>query len=87
MDASIESNPIGEMIQLLSVCRNRDLVQKYGLWLAEHEPVSAFTVSRLDVHLLFVFVGGAVFDVGLVLIVLAFHLPTSRSEARCHEAG
>ncbi|KAF9519333.1 hypothetical protein BS47DRAFT_1288489 [Hydnum rufescens UP504] len=44
IDTSIESNPIGEIIQLLSVCRNRDLLLKYGLWLAEHDPLSAFTL-------------------------------------------
>ncbi|KAF8320486.1 hypothetical protein DL93DRAFT_2052874 [Clavulina sp. PMI_390] len=43
-DPSI-SNPIGEIIQLLSGSKNWDLVQEYGLWLAHHEPVAAFTVG------------------------------------------
>jgi hypothetical protein len=43
-DAEI-SNPVGEIIQLLSVSKNRDLIQEYGIWLARNEPVAAFTVS------------------------------------------
>lgn len=39
------SDPVGEIIGLLSGSNNRQLVQEYGLWLARHEPVAAFTVN------------------------------------------
>lgn len=41
------TNPLGEIIQLLSTSRNRDIVQRYGLWLARQEPVAAFSVRFL----------------------------------------
>ena len=42
-DPSVE-NPIGEIIQLLSTSSDTQLFQEYGLWLARHEPIAAFSV-------------------------------------------
>lgn len=44
---SMISNPLGEIIQLLAASKNRELVQEYGIWLARHEPVAAFTVRHI----------------------------------------
>lgn len=47
-------NPLGEIIQVLSTTSNRELIRKYGVWLAKQEPVAAFTVrasSVLSCHL------------------------------------
>jgi hypothetical protein len=47
MGTNVE-NPIGEIIQLLSSSKDHNLVREYGLWLARHEPVAAFSVSQVS---------------------------------------
>lgn len=50
VDSSVE-NPVHDLIEVLSQCQNPQLVQLYGIWLAQHEPAAAFGVSVSDAYL------------------------------------
>lgn len=42
------SDPLQKVVDLLTECKDRVLIQRYGIWLIRHNPAASLDVSHSD---------------------------------------